>query len=52
VFLEINGVVDHNYNESMLLQAMLYLAEDKMDGKLFAPVSTRSRFWNHGDLGG
>jgi hypothetical protein len=36
VFLEINGVVDHNYNESVLLQAMLYLAEDKMDGKLFA----------------
>ena len=36
VFLEINGVVDHNYNESMLLQAMLYLAEGKTDGNLFA----------------
>ena len=36
VFLEINGVVEHNYNESMLLQAMLYLAEGKTDGKLFA----------------
>ena len=36
VFLEINGVVDHNYNETMLLQAMLYLAEGKTDGNLFA----------------
>ena len=36
VFLEINGVMDHDYDESMLLQAVLYLAEGKMDGKLFA----------------
>ena len=36
VFLEINGVVDHDYNEQMLLQAMIYLAEGKMDGNLFA----------------
>jgi death-on-curing protein len=36
VFLEINGVVDHDYDESTLLQAMLYLAEGKMDRDLFA----------------
>jgi death on curing protein len=36
VFLEINGVVDHDYNEPMLLQAMIYLAESRMDGNLFA----------------
>jgi len=36
VFLEINGVTDHDYDESMLLQAVLYLAEGKMDGNLFA----------------
>jgi hypothetical protein len=36
VFLEINGLTDHDYNEAMLLQAMLYLAEGKMVGRLFA----------------
>jgi len=36
VFLEINGVTDHDYDESMLLQAMLYLAEGKVEGNLFA----------------
>ena len=36
VFLEINGVVDHDYNEHLLLQALIYLAEGKMDGNLFA----------------
>lgn len=36
VFLDINGVMDHNYDETMLLQAMLYLAEGKMDRSLFA----------------
>jgi death on curing protein len=36
VFLEINGVMDHDYDESLLLQAMIYLAEGKMDGNLFA----------------
>lgn len=36
VFLEINGVMDHDYNESMLFQAMLYLGDGKMDGNLFA----------------
>jgi death on curing protein len=36
VFLEINGVVDHNYDEPMLLQAMVYLAGGQMDAKLFA----------------
>ena len=36
VFLEINGVMDHDYDESMLLQAVRYLAEGKMDGNLFA----------------
>ena len=36
VFLEINGVMDHDYNEQMLVQAMIYLAEGKMDGNLFA----------------
>jgi death-on-curing protein len=36
VFLEINGVVDHDYNESMLFQAMVYLADGQMDGNLFA----------------
>ena len=29
-------VVDHDYDESMLLQAMFYLAEGKMDGNLFS----------------
>lgn len=36
VFLEINGVVDHDFDEAMLLQAMFYLAEGKMDGNLFS----------------
>ena len=36
VFLEINGVIDHDYDEAMLLQAMAYLSEGKMDGNLFA----------------
>ena len=36
VFLDINGVMDHDYDESLLLQAMIYLAEGKMDGNLFA----------------
>jgi len=36
VFLDINGVMDHDYDESTLLQAMLYLAEGKMDRDLFA----------------
>jgi death-on-curing protein len=36
VFLEINGVTDHDYDEAMLLQAMVFLTEGKMDRKLFA----------------
>ena len=36
VFLDINGVMDQNYDETILLQAMVYLAEGQMDGKLFA----------------
>lgn len=36
VFLEINGLTDHDYDAAMLLQAILYLADGKMDGKLFA----------------
>ena len=36
VFLDINGVMDHDYDEPLLLQAMIYLAEGKMDGNLFA----------------
>jgi death on curing protein len=36
VFLEVNGVLDHDYNQPMLLQAMTYLAEGKMDASLFA----------------
>src|SRR5271170_4039291 len=36
VFLEINGLTDHDYDAAMLLQAILYLAEGKMDGDLFA----------------
>ena len=36
VFLEINGVMDHDYDESLLLQAMIYLEEGKMDANLFA----------------
>ena len=36
VFLEINGITEHDYNESLLVQAMLYLAEGKMNADLFA----------------
>jgi death on curing protein len=36
VFLEVNGITDHEYNEPLLLQAMLYLAEGKMTADLFA----------------
>jgi death on curing protein len=36
VFLEINGITEHDYNESLLVQAMLYLAEGKMNMDLFA----------------
>jgi death on curing protein len=36
VFLDINGVVDHDYDETILLQAMIYLSEGKMDGNLFS----------------
>jgi death-on-curing family protein len=36
VFLEINGVMDHHYDESMLAEAMIYLADGKMDAELFA----------------
>jgi death-on-curing protein len=36
VFLEINGLTDHNYDAAMLFQAVLYLAEGQMDGDLFA----------------
>jgi death on curing protein len=36
VFLDINGVMEIDYDDSMLIQAMLYLADGKMDGELFA----------------
>lgn len=36
VFLDINGVTDHDYDQGILLQAMIYLSEGKMDGNLFA----------------
>jgi death-on-curing family protein len=36
VFLDINGVMDLEYDDSMLVQAMIYLADRKMDGSLFA----------------
>ena len=36
VFLEINGITEHDYNKSLLVQAMLYLAEGKMNANLFA----------------
>jgi death-on-curing protein len=36
VFLEINGITEHDYNGSVLVQAMLYLAEGKMNVDLFA----------------
>ena len=36
VFMEINGITEHDYNESLLVQAMLYLAEGKMNVALFA----------------
>jgi death-on-curing protein len=35
-FLEINGVMDHDYDEPLLLQAVLYLAGGKMNADLFA----------------
>jgi hypothetical protein len=35
VFLEINGVVDHDFDEAMLLQAMFYLAEARWTGTFF-----------------
>ncbi len=33
---EINGIAEHDYNESLLVQAMLYLTEGKMNVDLFA----------------
>ena len=36
VFLEINGLTEHDYDAAMLLQAVRYLAESQMDGELFA----------------
>jgi death on curing protein len=36
VFLDINGVMEIDYDEAMLVQAMLYLADGRMDGNLFA----------------
>lgn len=36
VFLEINGLTDHDYDAATLFQAVLYLAEGKMDEDLFA----------------
>lgn len=36
VFLDINGVLEIDYDDAMLVQAMLYLADGKMDGDLFA----------------
>ena len=36
VFLDINGVLDHHYDESMLAEAIIYLADGKMDADLFA----------------
>jgi death on curing protein len=36
VFLEINGITEHDYNESLLVQAIWYLAEGKMNVGLFA----------------
>ncbi len=36
VFLDINGVMEIDYDEAMLVQAMLYLADGKLDGNLFA----------------
>jgi prophage maintenance system killer protein len=36
VFLDINGVMEIDYDDAMLVQAMLYLADGKMDGNLFA----------------
>jgi death-on-curing protein len=36
VFLELNGITDHDYNELLLLQATKYLAEGKMNSNLFA----------------
>jgi death on curing protein len=36
VFLDVNGVMEIDYDDAMLVQAMLYLAEGKMDADLFA----------------
>jgi death-on-curing protein len=36
IFLEINGLTDHDYDAAMLFQAVLYLAVGQMDGKLFS----------------
>ena len=36
VFLDINGVTEIDYDDAMLIQAMLYLADGKMDAALFA----------------
>jgi prophage maintenance system killer protein len=51
VFLDINGVQDHHYDESMLAEAMIYLADGKMDADLFAQflreaVSLGTGWWN------
>jgi death on curing protein len=35
VFLDINGVTEINYDDAMLVQAMLHLVDGKMDGNLF-----------------
>jgi prophage maintenance system killer protein len=36
IFLDINGVMEIDYDDATLSQAMLYLAEGKMDANLFA----------------
>jgi death-on-curing family protein len=36
IFLDINGVMEIDYDDAMLAQAMLYLAEGKMDANLFS----------------
>ena len=35
-FLEINGVLDHAYDESTLLEAIMHLAKGRMNRELFA----------------
>jgi death on curing protein len=35
-FLEINGVIDHDFNEPLLLEAVLYLARGRLNADLFA----------------